>query len=165
MNVSATCTWVSDLVLIQLSSYLIHLTPSIVSTSLRMTLHCSTTLVLWGVTTTPSVQNKGEKNCECDSLHFTQEQRLLSWIPKSGRVGKPNINEIVHDSITEDSSTIVKLFNWDFGISPWPNLTPGLLYRAYEIMSQLICFNGQRGILDGDKTLALILPWAKNNDE
>lgn len=51
-------------------------------------------------------------------MYFTLEQRLLSWIPKSGRVGWPKINEIVHDSITGDSNTILKLFNWDFGISP-----------------------------------------------
>lgn len=84
-------------------------------------------------------------------------------IPKSGR---PKVNEIVHDSITGDSNTILKLFNWDFGISPRPNLTPGLFfYQAYEIMSHLICFNGQRRILVGDKNAGLILLWAKNNDE
>lgn len=41
------------------------------------------------------------------------------------------------------------------GISPRPNLTPGLFFiQAYEIMSQLICFNGQRRILEEDKNVA-----------
>lgn len=51
-------------------------------------------------------------------MYFKPAQRLLSWIPKSGSVGRPKINEIVHDSIRGDSNTILKLFNWDSGISP-----------------------------------------------
>lgn len=30
-------------------------------------------------------------------------------------------------------------------------------YQAYKIMSLLICFNGQKRILEADETLALIL--------
>lgn len=42
-------------------------------------------------------------------------------------------------------------------ISPRPNLTPGFFFlfiQAYEIMSQLICLNGQRRILENDKNVA-----------
>lgn len=111
----------------------------------------------------PSVQNREKRHYGCDGMYFTRALGLLSWIPQSGSVGRPKINEIVHDSIRGDNNTMLKLFNWDSGISPWPNLTPGLFYQAYEIMSQLICFNGQRRILEGDETLALILLWAKHN--
>lgn len=51
-------------------------------------------------------------------MYFRLEQRLLSWIPSLGELAGPKINETVHDSITGDSNTILKLFNWDFGISP-----------------------------------------------
>lgn len=82
---------------------------------------------------------------------------MLAGQKKEGRK-----KEIVHDRIRGDNNIIVKPFNWNSGISFWPNLSPGLFFQAHEIMSQLICFNRKRGILDGDKTLALIWLWAKH---
>lgn len=60
---------------------------------------------------------KKKNNVRCDNMYFTLAQKLLPWIPKSVGVGRPKINEIVHDSIRGDSNTILKLFNWDSGIS------------------------------------------------
>lgn len=63
-------------------------------------------------------QAEKRTQCICDNVCFTLAQRLLLWIPKCESAGSPKINEIVDDNIRGDSNTILKLFNWDSGISP-----------------------------------------------
>lgn len=79
-------------------------------------------------------------------------------IVDSVRIGRGKKNEIIHDSIRGDSETMPQLFNWDFcHISPTKSdsrLFFFLFIQAYEIMSQLICLNGQRRILEKDKNVA-----------
>lgn len=62
----------------------------------------------------------------------------------------------IYDGISGDRETIPQLFNWDFWhISPTESDSrPFFFIQAYEIMSQLICFNGQRRILEEDKNVA-----------
>lgn len=55
----------------------------------------------------------------CDNMYLTVAQKGSPMDFKVQAVhGRQKINEIVHDSIRGDNNTILKLFNWDSGISP-----------------------------------------------